>query len=86
MWDDLLYPITYTYHMQESMVSDRRKIEERLRKKQAEVTALEEKLKVAKVYLTALRDIVSMFDKDDSGEGDASPCILMICFSNSAKR
>jgi len=67
-----MYPITYTHHMQESMVGERRKIEDKLRKKQSEVAALEEKLKAAKVYVSALRDILTMLEKtadDDDADG-----------------
>ena len=39
-------------------MTERSIIEDRLRKKQAEVHNLEEKLKAAKVYMAALRDIV----------------------------
>lgn len=46
-------------------MSERQKVEERIRRKQSEVLSLEEKLKAAKVYLSALRDIVKMFDADD---------------------
>ncbi len=61
------------------MVSERQMIEERYRKKQAEVLALEEKLKAAKIYLTALRDIMGMFGREgaepdtDSGESKLRP-------------
>ena len=65
MWDTLLYLITYTRHMQESRVSEKRKIEDRLRKKQAEIGALEEKIKAAKVYVAALRDVLKMLGGED---------------------
>ena len=66
----LPYPITYTRHTQESMVSERAVIEERLRKKQSEVASLEEKLKAAKVYVAALNDILRMLAKDDEPPAD----------------
>jgi hypothetical protein len=68
MWDALLYPITYTSHMSESMVSERKAIEDRLRKKQAEIATLEEKLKGAKFYVQALQDVLKLLSKDDAGE------------------
>lgn len=49
-------------------MSERQIIEERYRKKQAEVLALEEKLKAAKIYLTALRDIMGMLASDTDPE------------------
>ena len=52
-------------------MSERRKIEERLRKKQSEVAALEDKIKTAKIYITALHDILKMLGRDD--EEDTEP-------------
>lgn len=46
-------------------MSERHKLEDRIRRKQSEISALEEKLKAAKVYLSALRDIAKMLDADD---------------------
>lgn len=50
-------------------MSERRIIEDRLKKKQAEIHTLEEKLKAAKIYMAALRDIVRDLEKTD-GVGD----------------
>jgi hypothetical protein len=46
-------------------VTERKAIEERLRKKQAEILALEEKTKSAKVYVQALNDILKLIDNTD---------------------
>ncbi|TPG13474.1 hypothetical protein EAH87_17285 [Sphingomonas koreensis] len=56
--------------MQEPMVSERAAIQERLRKKEAEVAGLEEKLKAAKVYLAALRDVIRLFNEHEEENGD----------------
>jgi hypothetical protein len=49
------------------MVSERKRIEERLRKKQSEVASLEEKIKAAKVYINALQDVLKMLGREDEG-------------------
>lgn len=52
-------------------MSERKAIEEKLRKKTAEIASLEEKIKAAKVYSSALRDVLRMLDSSeepDSGE------------------
>ena len=46
-------------------MNERARIEQLLRKKQAEVVTLEEKLKATKAYLTALRDVLKMTSGDD---------------------
>ena len=43
---------------------DRRRIEERIKKKELEIQALESQIKDAKVYLQALQDILRIFPKD----------------------
>lgn len=53
---------------------DRASIELRYRKKQAEIASLEERLRAAKAYLTALNDILKM--DSASEEGDASEAKL----------
>ena len=51
-------------------MSEQNKIEERIRRKQAEILTLEDKLKAAKVYIGALRDILKMIEPDgDKGSG-----------------
>lgn len=45
-------------------MSERKKIEEKLRKKEHEIAALEEKVKSAKIYVQALRDILRMLGSD----------------------
>ena len=44
-------------------MSDNNVIREKIKKKEGEISALEEKLKAAKVYLTALNDILRSLDK-----------------------
>jgi hypothetical protein len=51
--------------MSESIVTEKQKIEERFRKKRAEVAVLEDKLKTAKVYLSALSDVLKMLGGDE---------------------
>lgn len=46
-------------------MSEKKKIEERLRKKLQEVASYEEKAKAAKVYAAALRDVLKMLGGDD---------------------
>lgn len=46
-------------------MSERKAIEDKLRKKQVEIAALEEKIKAAKAYSSALRDVLRLFDKSD---------------------
>jgi hypothetical protein len=50
-------------------MSEREKIEERLRKKEQEISGLEEKVRAARIYVQALRDILKMLDAEDN-EGD----------------
>lgn len=54
-------------------MSERKRIEDKLRKKQTEVANLEEKIKAAKVYITALQDVLKMLgrDADDIEEPEA---------------
>lgn len=51
-------------------MSERKIIEDRIRKKRAEIANLEEKLKSARVYLNALSDILKLVEK--GGEADIS--------------
>lgn len=44
-------------------MSERKLIEERLRKKEQEVRSYEEKIREAKIYVQALRDILKMMDR-----------------------
>ncbi|EFG2587048.1 hypothetical protein BO204_005220, partial [Escherichia coli] len=46
-------------------MSERKKIEDRLRKKEQEILSLEEKIKASKIYVNALRDILKMLESDD---------------------
>lgn len=45
-------------------MSERKKIEDRLRKKQAEIQALESKIVAARVYVNALQDVLKLLDGD----------------------
>ncbi len=47
---------------------EQKAIEEQLRRKEAEIVSLEEKLKAAKVYAKALRDVLRLVGKDDAEE------------------
>ncbi len=49
-------------------MSERKRIEERLRKKEQEIRSFEEKIKDAKVYCQALRDILRMMEKAEEAE------------------
>ena len=49
-------------------MSERTRIEERLRKKEAEIRSYEDKAREAKIYIQALRDILKMMDKSDEPE------------------
>lgn len=46
-------------------MSERARIEERLRRKESEIQGLEEKLKAGRVYVQALRDVLRLLDKDE---------------------
>lgn len=53
-------------------MSERKKVEDRLRKKEQEITSLEDKIRAARIYVTALRDILKMFGPDNAeDEADA---------------
>jgi hypothetical protein len=52
-------------------MSERKKIQDRLRKKEQEIVALEEKIKAAKIYVQALRDILKMLGSDIFDEPEA---------------
>ncbi|MGC1862307.1 MAG: hypothetical protein WA733_14625 [Methylocystis sp.] len=55
-------------------MEDRKKIEEKLRRKEHEIEALEERLKAARVYVQALQDVLKILDQaSDSG---AAPAVL----------
>ena len=53
-------------------MSERRKVEEKLRRKEQEITGLEEKVKAARVYVQALRDVLKIMDgSNDDGTVEA---------------
>lgn len=49
-------------------MSDRKVIEDRIRRKLNEISSLEEKLKAARVYVKALRDVLAIVSNDDLDE------------------
>jgi hypothetical protein len=49
-------------------MNERRRIEERLRKKEQEIQTLEEQVKDARVYIQALQDVLKMLPKEPDGE------------------
>lgn len=52
-------------------MSERKKIEDRLNKKEHEIVTLEEKIKVAKVYVQALRDILKMLGSENPNQAES---------------
>ena len=48
-------------------MSERQKIEDRLRRKEGEILNLEEKIKAARVYVQALRDVLKIMGTPDVG-------------------
>lgn len=46
-------------------MTERKKIEDRLRRKLSEIAALEEKLRSAKIYLAALKDVMKIYEGTD---------------------
>jgi hypothetical protein len=55
-------------------MSERKVIEEKLRKKELEIQTLEEKIKAAKLYIQALQDVLRALDSESaaSREGDVT--------------
>jgi hypothetical protein len=53
-------------------MTERKKIEDRLRKKEQEIGTFEDKIKATKVYIQALRDILKMLDNEDDGSSPES--------------
>jgi len=53
-------------------MSERKIIEERLKKKEIEIQGLEEKLKAARVYVQALQDVLKALATDAPSESDRS--------------
>jgi hypothetical protein len=49
-------------------MNERRKIEERLRKKEQEIQGLEEQIKEARVYIGALQDVLKLLPRDSDSE------------------
>jgi hypothetical protein len=59
-------------------MSERQKVEERLRKKEQELQSLEEKLRVGRVYVQALRDVLKLLtheipQPDDPAHVESAP-------------
>ncbi|EBW9044121.1 hypothetical protein BZR70_24085, partial [Salmonella enterica subsp. enterica serovar Enteritidis] len=59
-------------------MSERKKIEDRLRKKEQEILSLEEKIKASKIYVNALRDILKMLESDDVNDRYESESSLRV--------
>ena len=49
-------------------MDERKVIEDRLRKKEQEISNLEEKIRAAKVYVQALRDVLKVLDQGESDD------------------
>lgn len=49
-------------------MNERLRIAEKLRKKEAEIASLEEKVKAARVYVQALKDVLKMMDSVENAE------------------
>ena len=49
-------------------MNERQKIEETISKKEQEIQSLDEKIRAAKVYVKALRDVLNMLDRDGTAE------------------
>jgi len=56
-------------------MDERKKIEERLRKKESEIQVLDERLRAAKIYAQALQDVLKMLGAADSQPEPDSPPI-----------
>ncbi|MHB1102348.1 MAG: hypothetical protein ACYC0C_06135 [Devosia sp.] len=56
-------------------MSERDKIEDRLRKKHSEILALEDKLRSARIYVQALQDILKLLDTEDPASGGTDPVL-----------
>ncbi len=57
-------------------MSERRIIEAQLSKKISEIQSLEEKLKVARIYVKALEDVLKVIGKEDNSESNESESSL----------
>lgn len=54
-------------------MSERKKIEDKLRRKEQEITTLEDKIKDAKVYVKALRDVLKMLATTEKAPEEEQP-------------
>jgi hypothetical protein len=52
-------------------MNERKKVEERLRRKEAEIRAFEEQIRDAKVYMQALQDVLKLLPKDAEEQSNA---------------
>lgn len=48
-------------------MADRRKVQEKIKKKEQEIQELEAKIREARIYVQALHDVLKMFPKDTAG-------------------
>lgn len=55
-------------------MSERSKIEDRIKKKETEIQSLEEKARAARIYIQALHDVLKLLD--DDGEPESSDSVL----------
>jgi hypothetical protein len=53
------------------MMGDRAKVEDKLRRKEAEIVSLEEKIRTARVYVQALRDVLRVLSEDEEEDVNA---------------
>lgn len=54
-------------------MSERSKIEDKLRKKEQEVASLDDKLRAARIYVQALKDILKLLGDEDDAESVLRP-------------
>ncbi len=52
-------------------MNERRKIEDKLKRKEQEILALEDQIKEARVYIQALQDVLKLLPRDAESEGNA---------------
>jgi hypothetical protein len=67
-------------------MSERKKIEDRLRKKEQEIISLEEKTRSAKIYVQALRDILKMIGSDTAETQEAEATLRSGSAADQARR
>jgi hypothetical protein len=53
------------------MMNERKKVEERLRRKEGEIKAFEDQIRDAKIYIQALQDVLKLLPKDSEEQPNA---------------